>query len=120
MEQNQLIVNRGSMLSFGVKWKQNGEFYTFKIGEKVRLKVMEKKNTANVVIQKDFIVENETEILPIVLFSEDTKVGELINRPVDYWYEIEFAPDTSYTQTIIGYKEEPAIFTLCPEGGEKK
>ena len=117
LEPNQLVVNRGNMLSFGIR-KKDGN--SFQAGDVVRMKVMEKNNVENVVIQKDFTIETDTEIMPIVLLSSDTKIGELINRPVDYWYEIELYPDTEYTQTLVGYKEEPALFTLRPEGGDKK
>ena len=117
LKPNQLVVNRGDMLSFGFS-KKDGSL--FKAGDILRMRVMEKNNVENVVIQKDFKVETDTQIVPIVLLSDDTKIGELINRPVDYWYEIELYPDTEYTQTLIGYKEEPALFTLRPEGGNKK
>lgn len=117
LEANQLAVNRGSMLSFSIK-KKNGDL--FKAGDTLRMKVMEKNNVENVVIQKDFTVEQEASLVPIVLLSSETKIGELINRPVDYWYEIELYPETEYTQTILGYTDEPVLFTLRPEGGEKK
>lgn len=117
LEPNQLVVNRGDMLSFGFR-KKDGS--VFNAGDVLRFKVMEKKNVENVVIQKDFTVETDTNIVPIVLLSSETKIGELINKPVDYWYEISLYPDTEYTQTLIGYKEEPVLFTLRPEGGEKK
>lgn len=117
LEANQLAVNRGSMLSFSIK-KKNGDL--FKVGDTLRMKVMEKNNVENVVIQKDFTVEQEASLVPIVLLSSETKIGELINRPVDYWYEIELYPETEYTQTILGYTDEPVLFTLRPEGGEKK
>ena len=117
LEPNQLAVNRGSMLTFGVK-RKNGE--TFKAGDIIRVKVMEAYNVENVVIQKDFKAENDIDVMPIVLLGSETKIGEYINQPIDYWYEIELFPDTDYTQTILGYDDEPKIFTLRPEGGEKK
>lgn len=117
LEPNQLVVNRGDMLSFSIR-KKDGS--SFQAGDIVRMTVMEKNNVENVVIQKDFTVETDTEIMPIVLLASETKIGELINRPVDYWYEIELYPDTEYTQTVIGYREDPVLFTLRPEGGKKK
>lgn len=117
LEPNQLVVNRGSMLSFWIK-KKDGSL--FKANDILRMKVMEKNNVENVVIQKDITVSEDMEKVPIVLLSSDTKVGDLINRPVDYWYEIELYPDTEYTQTVLGYDNDPKLFTLRPEGGDKK
>lgn len=90
--------------------------YVFKAGEVLRLKVFGKKNCKNVVLQKDFGVEKETEIVTLVLEKTDTKIGDIISKPVDYWYEIELNPFTK-PQTIVGYDDDGAkIFKLYPEG----
>ena len=52
----------------------------------------------------------------IFLHGAETKFGEVINKPVDYWYEVELNPETK-PQTIIGYDEDGAkVFKLFPEG----
>ena len=54
----------------------------------------------------------------IYLTEEDTKIGEVISKPKDYWYEVELNPDEE-PQTIIGYDEDGAkIFKLFPEGDD--
>lgn len=94
------------------------EDYTFKTGDVVRIRVFEKNHHENVVIQKDVTVESETTSVDISLYKEDTKIGELINKPKDYWYEVELNPDTS-PQTIIGYDADgPKLFRLYPEGDD--
>lgn len=94
------------------------EDYTFKTGDIVRIRVFEKNHHENVVIQKDATVESETTSVDISLYKEDTKIGELINKPKDYWYEVELNPDTS-PQTIIGYDSDgPKLFRLYPEGDD--
>lgn len=94
------------------------EDYTFKTGDIVRIRVFEKNHHENVVIQKDVTVESETTSVDISLYKEDTKIGELINKPKDYWYEVEINPDTS-PQTIIGYDADgPKLFRLYPEGDD--
>lgn len=94
------------------------EDYTFKTGDIVRIRVFEKNHHENVVIQKDVTVESETTSVDISLYKEDTKIGELINKPKDYWYEVELNPDTS-PQTIIGYDSDgPKLFRLYPEGDD--
>lgn len=94
------------------------ELYVFQPGDIVRLRVYIRKQHANVVLMKDVRVESETSVVDIGLESADTKLGDIINKPVDYWYEIEVNPDTT-PQTIIGYDADgPKIFRLYPEGGE--
>jgi len=55
------------------------------------------------------------------LSSDETRIGDYINKPVTYWYEIELNPNNNST-TIIGYDDDgPKQFKLYPEGknGEK-
>lgn len=114
---------RGNYLPLTVTTKNtDGSDYIFQLEDVLRFKVFEKRNVDNVFLQKDFkIREVATEVL-IELTSDEMKIGELIDKPRDYWYEIELNPDTPKTQTIVGYEEEtgPAILTLLPEGGDKK
>ena len=92
--------------------------YTFRAGDVVRFKVFEKKRCDNVVLCKDTIIGEESEVAVIKLTKTDTKLGDLINKPTDYWYEVELNPDTS-PQTIIGYDADgPKIFRLFPEGDD--
>jgi hypothetical protein len=83
----------------------NGEQHIFKPGDIVRLQVYVRKQHANVVLAKEVRVLEETPTVDINLESADTKLGDIINKPVDYWYEIEINPDT-VPQTIIGYDED--------------
>ena len=109
-------VTRGDSLFFTVTAEENGENYVFLQGDVVRIKVTEKKECDNVVLQKDFIVTETREAVDIILNGQDTKIGDVISKPVDYWYEIKLNPYTN-PQTIIGYDDEGAkIFKLLPEG----
>lgn len=119
-EDNSIYVTRGDILFFTVtaKDRESGEPYELKIGDIVRIKVYEKKGCENVVLQKDFPVVENTYSIDIFLTEEDTKIGEIINKHKDYWYEIEVNPETN-PQTIIGYHEDgAAIFRLFPEGAD--
>ena len=90
----------------------------FKTGDVVRFRVFAKKQHDNIVIVKEVVVSEETATVDIQLNSKDSKFGGVINKPVDYWYEIELNPDTN-PQTIIGYDVDgPKIFRLFPEGGD--
>ena len=97
---------------------QDGSAYTFSPNDIVRFRVFKKKDCGSVVMMSEVEVTEATESVTISLSKEDTKIGELINKPVDYWYEVELNPDTE-PQTIIGYDEEgEKIFRLYPEGSE--
>jgi hypothetical protein len=77
-------------------------------------------NAENVVLRKDFIVAEEAEKVSILLTENDTRIGEVISKPVEYWYEIELNPDTQ-PQTVIGHDGNGAkIFKLFPEGVENE
>lgn len=111
-----IFCTRGDAGGFKVQATFMDEAYTFRPGDVVRFKVFAKKKCENVVIQKSVTVKEETTLVDIFLDGEDTKIGEVISKPVVYWYEVELNPDTK-PQTIIGYDDDGAkIFKLFPEG----
>lgn len=116
-------ITRGNILPLTVNTKNKADdtLYEFQEGDIIRFTIMENGNVKNVFLQKDFTVEQAGTDVDIVITANEMKIGELSSEAVKYWYEIELAPDTDYTQTIIGYdiEEGPAILTLLPEGGDK-
>ena len=111
-----IYVTRGDAVFFTVSAEEKGVKYNFQDGDVVRIKITDKKDCDNVVLQKDFVVTEATENVDIVLTGQDTKIGSVISKPVDYWYEVELNPFTN-PQTIIGYDDDGAkIFKLFPEG----
>lgn len=118
-EDKSICLTRGDAAFFSISAKTDtDEAYKFQAGDVVRFKVCEKKACDNVVLSKDFGIEAETEEIEIYLEEKDTKIGDVISKPVDYWYEVELNPYTD-PQTIIGYDEDGAkIFKLFPEGSE--
>lgn len=110
-------ITRGDAAVFTVSANIGEEAYQFKKGDIVRFNVFAKKNCSNVVLKKDVTVNTASNTVEISLKSKDTKIGEIINKPTDYWYEVELNPDTN-PQTIIGYDDDGAkIFKIFPEGG---
>ena len=92
--------------------------YVFKQNDIVRLNVFKRKDCSCVVLHKDVKASEETTELELNLTSEDTKIDNLTNKPVTYWYEVVLNPDTK-PQTIIGYDAEGAKeFILYPEAKE--
>ena len=113
-----IYVTRGDAAVFSVTCDNNGVNHVFKAGDVVRLKVYGKKDATNVVLQKDFHIFNETEAVAMYLSEHDTKFGDVISKPTDYWYEVELNPYTD-PQTLIGYDEDGAkVFKLFPEGAD--
>ncbi len=113
-----IYLTRGDAVSIDLTAASDGASYTFRAGDIVRFKVFEKKACNCVVLSKDFQAEAESQSVAITLTGQDTKIGEEISKPKDYWYEVELNPDTK-PQTIVGYDEVgPKVFRLYPEGGE--
>lgn len=112
-----IYVTRGDAVTFAISAKQqDGTQYTFQAGDLVRMTVYVKKKADSIVLQKDFPVTSETKTVEIFLTKNEMKIGDVISKPVDYWYEVELNP-LSHPLTIIGYDEDgPKIFRLYPEG----
>ena len=119
-ESKQISITRGDIASLDISVKNtDGTDYVFNVGDVVRLNVCKKKDFSFIVISKEIKVDTETTSVNITLNKQDTKIGEVINKPTEYWYEVELNPDTT-PQTIIGYDEDGAkIFMLYPEGSEE-
>ena len=113
-----IYATRGDIVFFSVSAEDDGKPYKFQAGDVVRVKVYGKKDAENVVLQKDFPVTDITENVTIFLTEEDTKIGDVISKHKDYWYEVELNPHNN-PQTIIGYDEDGAkVFRLFPEGDD--
>ena len=113
-----IYVTRGDAGAFNVQAKLGDTDYTFRVGDVVRFKVFEKKKCDKVVLVKDVRVTEETDTVLVFVDTNDMKFGKVINKPVDYWYEIELNPQ-GHAQTIIGYDDDGAkILKLFPEGGD--
>lgn len=118
-EDNSIYATRGDIVFFTVSAKddETEKPYHFQPGDVVRIKIYGKKDAESVYLQKDFPVTANSEEVEIYLTEEDTKIGEVISKPKDYWYEVELNPGTS--QTFIGYDEDGAkVFKLFPEGAD--
>ena len=110
-----IACTRGDAATFSVAANVNDTPYVFRAGDEVRFTVVEKKAYSQIVLQKSVTVAEDTEQVEITLTGEETKIGEPISKPVDYWYEVELNPERN-PQTIIGYDENGAkVFKLYPE-----
>lgn len=114
-----IYATRGDIVFFSVKAEDNGFLYKFQPGDIVRMAIYGKKDAETCYMQKDFPVTEVCESVFIYLEEKDTKIGDIISKPKDYWYEVVLNPDT-FPQTIIGYDEEDGrkLFQLLPESAE--
>lgn len=112
---------RGDTVFFTVMAEEEtGATYFFEAGDVLRIKIYGKKNAQDVVLEKSFPITARTDRYMILLTEEDTKIGDVISKPKDYWYEVELNPFTN-PQTIIGYDEDGAkVFKLFPEGKDSE
>lgn len=110
-------VNRGDELNLNLSLKlDSGEDYTFEEGDRIIFSLYEKgKMSDNAILIKEVDATPDTTNLEISLTSNETKIGEMINKPVEYWYEIEL----NDRYTVIGYDDKGAKkFILYPEGSK--
>lgn len=110
-------INRGDVLNLTLNLTlDNGTAYTFQPGDVIVFSLYNKGAlNKEAILLKTITVSEASESLDITLTSEETKIGDLINKPVDYWYEIEL--NNQYT--VIGYDDDGAkILTLFPEGSK--
>ena len=114
-----ILLTRGDKCTITLKVtpKENEEFI-FNPGDIISFSVYNKKGLdSEPLLLKETIVNESTNIVDISLNGDDTKIGGLSNKPIEYWYEIQL----NYDQTIIGYDNTgPKILTLYPEGIEAK
>ena len=121
IENKEIHLTRGDVACIEIKaFNTDGTDYVFQVGDVVRFKVFKKRDCGCVEIQKDVVAETEGASVDVRLTSEDTKIGGIINKPAEYWYEVVLNPDTN-PQTIIGYDTEgEKKFILYPEGADKE
>lgn len=111
-----IYVTRGDIVFFNVSATYNGSKYRFRTGEVLRILIYGKKDCSKLLMRKDFEIEKDADMVSISLTKDETKLGNIISKPTDLWYEIVLNPDTN-PQTIVGYNDEgPAVFRLYPEG----
>lgn len=101
---------------------ENKNPYTFKEGDVIRFKIVKKKDCNCVELQKDFKPVVGSTGIDLDLLASEMEIGDIISKPVEYWYEIILNPDTDYEITLVGFKSKitgAKTLTLMPKGGQK-
>lgn len=117
IEGNIIKLNRGDTLNINLTIKkEDGTDYLFEEGDNITFSLYNKgKLNENAVLLKEVQATPGTTSINIYCTNEETKIGELVNKPIDYWYEIEL--NNEYT--ILGYDDEGAkLLKLFPEGSK--
>lgn len=102
-------LNRGDQIIVRLT-NTDGTFYP---GDTIAFSVMKKGNAGEIIFQKFFHIDDETDVFDIVLTPEETRIGNVIKSGnVTYWYEIEY----NGMNTLVGYfTDGPKEFILYPE-----
>ena len=116
IEGSTIMVNRGDVLNLTLNLMNGETPYTFQVGDELVFSIYKPNQlSGDAVLLKEVTVLEASQNVEINLTSEETKLGELLNKPVDYWYEIELNGE----YTVIGYDEDGAkVFKLFPEGSK--
>ena len=117
----QININRGDVGNLKVTATyEDGTAYTFQIGDVVRFGIFANGNYNDIILEKDVTVQAETSYVVVPLTAQNTTIGDIINSPVSYYYEVQLNPDTD-PHTIVGHDENgPKIFMLYPEGAKQE
>ena len=116
-EEKTIHLTRGDSATIVVTAQNDdGSNYEFQKGDTLRLKVMSKKKVEEIVLTKDIIIDSNKESVEIELTSDETRIGDYINKPITYWYEVELNPDNNSTTIIVYDENGPKQFKLYPEG----
>lgn len=114
-----ILLTRGDRgtITLKLKSKTQDDEYVLKPNDVISFAVYNRKAfDKEPLLVKEVKIIEATNVVDISLDSKDTKIGEIQNKPIDYWYEIQL----NYNQTIIGYDDTdgPKILTLYPEGSD--
>ena len=116
IQKDKILINRGDIGTITLTIPlDDGTDYIFEDGDLITFDVYDvSQYQKQPLIHKEITISgDDVSSVDIVLTSEDTKIGDIINSPVNYWYEIQLNEE----QTILGYDTNgPKYFCLYPEG----
>ena len=113
IDKGNIYLTRGDILNLDVSITDSEDNpYTFTTSDILVFSVKENYTDTTPLLRKNVTFDEETTVATIELTKEDTSIGDLINRPAKYVYDISLNGD----QTVIGYDEKgKKLFVLYPE-----
>ena len=108
-----IYINRGNRLLFTFKIENGEDYYIFQENDKVGFSIYEKKGlNQEPLVSKEFEPTEGTTEVDIDISDTEMKIGDMLNKEKEYWYEI-----TLNKETVLGYDEDGAKkLILYPEG----
>lgn len=112
----EIHINRGDRMLIEFSINNQDEKYTFKDGDKIIFSIYGKKELdRSPILRKEIIPHIGSTSVDIDISGSEMKIGEMSNKPLEYWYEIELNGE----DTIIGYDDDGAKrIILYPEGAD--
>jgi len=112
---NTIRINRGNHLLFDFQIESGDEIYEFVENDIIRFSIYEAKGlNKEPILQKEFPTTIGSDTVTIDIPKEEMKIGEMLNKPKTYWYEI-----TLNEETVLGYDDDGAKqLILDPEGSD--
>lgn len=115
IENKTIHVNRGNKLiiEYSIE-NDDGSDYIFKEDDIISFAIYKKKKMDELpILYKEFKAIAGQSTIDIVVSAEEMRIGDYINKEMEYWYEIELNNE----ETTTGYDQEKAkILWLYPEG----
>lgn len=116
IEGTTIHLSRGDKAKFTVSLLDGENNYTFQPGDIVRFTITENFKSTSYLLQKEFLVEEATELVEISLTCEDTMIGTGNAKPVTYQYDIVLNDEYS----VIAYDPSGSKeFILYPRSIDK-
>ena len=111
--------NRGDQIIINVKNKADT---TFAVGDTIKFSITKQGNITEVLLQKEFTVEEESDIFGILLTPEDTRkiCPPFKSGSKTYWYEIEHNEITTLIRCDKNGGKEIILYpeAIAAEAGE--
>lgn len=113
-DEKTIHITRGDITNEINKLPISYDNYEFQKDDKIKLIVIEKKGyTKEIILEKENIVSENSEIVYFNLSKEDTLKFPLNNKKTTYWYDIILNDET----TLIGFDEENSKKLIVYPGG---
>lgn len=113
IEDKEIHINRGEDCIIELE-RENG---LFKVGDKIKLSIVDKNDYNDVFFQQEYEVDEESKLAKIYILKEYTRFAEIKRRPLNCRYEIEL----NNSIVLVGANDDDDNkITIYPEAGEKK
>lgn len=112
IEDKEIHINRGDRATIRLRRKEE----QFKTGDLVKFSIVDKRNYNNVLFQKEYQVQEDSEYVDIFFLEDDTRFAEIKKGFLECRYEIEYNGGI----TLLGASEnDNNVIKIYAEVGDK-